>query len=151
MDSSERFSIWIYFLVFLGTAIWLAIAQGMALREIFKDHRICLEWWGKCLLIAGFVPVLLAFLPLLACFTLLNLSDDKVWYEYLINISLMTTLSAILTNMSIALLQSHPEYDDELARHKTIGRLEIIDILSLSTSFIFAGSCAFFFCKRGHC
>ena len=149
MGKSEFISITIYFLIFMGTNLWLLVSLIYTIVDFFtRDIKI--DMLGKVLAILAASCIALAFFPLVITFVILMINNQVSSYEYLINFTFLATLGSVLANMSIAKMQAHKEIYEEQERLGVIGSVDVVNILSLSTSFIFAGACAFFYCKRSH-
>lgn len=150
MVKSETLAIVFYFLLFMGTNIWLFVTLIRVIIHLFEEGEVKIDVAGKIFSVVAVACSGLSIIPLLISFGQLMLTKKKVHYEYLINYTFLATFGSVFANMTVAKMQSYQDIYEEEEHLKILSSLDIVDIFSLSTSFIFAGACAFFFCKRSH-
>ena len=147
MDKYELANIVVYFVLFVGSDIWLFVTLIIVIKDMFKGS-IEIDANGKILAIVALVLISISIPVIAPLFIILIITDDPIYYEYLIPISFIASMASVLTNMAIAKLQSNKMIFEEERLNPIISTLNMIDIFSLSTSFIFAGACGFFYSKR---
>lgn len=139
----------LYFALFISANIWLFIVITVVCDKIFQEN-LKVDLIGKIMALGTAILSGLAVILVIPAFVLLLIHKDIWYYELLTQFAFLGVFASILSNMLLARFKWREDYFIEQEEYGILKHLDTVDILSLSISFIFAGSCAFFYCKSNH-
>lgn len=149
MDTYELIFNFIYFALFISANGWLFYVLVISSYKIFTN-KLEIDILGRIISIAAMVACGMSILTSFPTFILLIFKYDIWYYELLTQFAFLGVFASVLSNILLARFKWSENYVVEQEQYSVLRHLDTIDILSLSISFIFAGSCAFFYCKKSH-